>query len=193
MGGGQVVNARKYLPVKADDTTDTAKAAIEIARDLTENQIVFGGNYFTDALPPSPCWIVWDKENTGNFADCELAWASYPKAVRKFTWMWNGMARKGDRSEEGRVRIHPTQKPVGLLAEILEAFTEEGQTVLDLFGGSGSTLIACEKTGRTCYMMEFEAAYVDLIVERWQTYTGKKATTPEGAVFDDLKAAAEQE
>ncbi len=103
------------------------------------------------------------------------------------------MARKGDRSEEGRVRIHPTQKPVGLLAEILEAFTDEGQTVLDLFGGSGSTLIACEKTGRACYMMEFEAAYVDLIVERWQTYTGKKATTPEGVLFDDLKAAAEQE
>lgn len=191
-GRGKIINARKYLPVKADASTDTAKAAIEIAREITQNQIIFGGNYFTDVLPPSSCWIVWDKENgTNDFADCELAWASYPKAVRKFSWLWNGLARKGNHTDEGRVRIHPTQKPVGLLAEILTVYTEEGQSVLDLFGGSGSTLIACEKTGRKCFMMEYEPAYIDLIVERWQTYTGKKATTLDGQLFDDLKGVAE--
>ena len=191
LGKKQIVDSREYLPVKADESTETARKAVEIALSLTEKQIIFGGNYFTDFLTPSSCWLVWDKKNEGtDFADCELAWTSYDRAVRKYEWLWNGLLRAGDRQDEGISRIHPTQKPVGLLAEILNDYTKEGQTVLDLFGGSGSTLIACEKTGRVCYLMEYERAYVDLIIKRWQDYSGKRAfRESDGRFYDDLKNA----
>lgn len=184
---GKLLKTRKYLPVKNDETTETALKAIELAKKITKNQIIFGGNYFSEALPSSPCWLVWDKQNTGDFADCELAWTSFKTAIRKFEWMWNGIARQGIRAEEGKERIHPTQKPVGLLAEILEKYSQPNQTVLDMFGGSGSTLIACEKTNRICTIVEYEPAYVDLIVKRWQEYTGQKAVDfVSGKEFDDL-------
>lgn len=184
---GKLLKTRKYLPVKNDETTETALKAIELAKKITKNQIIFGGNYFSEVLPSSPCWLVWDKQNTGDFADCELAWTSFKTAVRKFEWMWNGLARQGIRAEEGKERIHPTQKPVGLLAEILEKYSQPNQTVLDMFGGSGSTLIACEKTNRICTIVEYESAYVDLIVKRWQEYTGQKAVDfVTGKEFDEL-------
>ena len=182
------VSARKYLAVKDDDSTDTAQKACLIAQKITDNQIIFGGNYFTDFLSASRCWIVWDKKNGDSvFADCELAWTSFTTSVRKFEWLWNGLARQGERAEEGVSRIHPTQKPVGLLTDILNEYSKPVQTVLDLFGGSGSTLIACEKLKRKCLMIEFEPAYVDLIVKRWQDYTGQKAyRESDGVAFDDL-------
>ena len=182
------VSARKYLAVKDDDSTDTAQKACLIAQKITDNQIIFGGNYFTDFLPASRCWIVWDKKNGDSvFADCELAWTSFTTSVRKFEWLWNGLSRQGERAEEGVSRIHPTQKPVGLLTDILNEYSKSDQIVLDLFGGSGSTLIACEKLKRKCLMIEFEPAYVDLIVRRWQEFTGQKAVREkDGIFFDDL-------
>lgn len=184
---GKLLKTRKYLPVKNDETTETALKAIELSKEISKNQIIFGGNYFSEALPSSPCWLVWDKQNTCDFADCELAWTSFNTAIRKFEWMWNGIARKGIRAEEGKERIHPTQKPVGLLSEILEKYSQPNQTILDMFGGSGSTLIACEKTNRICTIVEYEPAYVDLIVKRWQEYTGQKAVDfVTGKEFDDL-------
>ena len=74
-----------------------------------------------------------------------------------------------------RNNFHPTQKPVALAERALRNSAPAGGIVLDLFGGSGSTLIACEKMGRWCFMMEISPAYVDVIVERWQNATGKKA------------------
>ena len=89
--------------------------------------------------------------------------------------MWNGLCRKGDRAIEGKSRVHPTQKPVGLIGEILKDFSDKNGLILDCFGGSGSTLIACEQLNRTCYMMEYEPRYVDVIIDRWETLTGEKA------------------
>lgn len=177
---GKVVKVSDYIPVKGDDTTETAKKAVEIAQQITKNQIIFGGNYFTDFLFPSSCWCVWDKENTGNFADVEMAWTSFNKGAKLYRWLWNGLSRKGDRKTEGKTRVHPTQKPVGLFGEILKDFSEENDSVLDLFGGSGSTLIACEQLNRTCYMMEYEPHYIDVIIKRWEDFTGEKAELIEG-------------
>ena len=75
--------------------------------------------------------------------------------------------------------VHPTQKPVALAEQALTDFTKLRQTVLDLFGGSGSTLIACEKTSRHCRMMELDPAYCDVIVKRWEDFTGNKAILEE--------------
>lgn len=175
-----VIKANEYAPIIGDDTTETAQKNYDIVKDCTKNQIIFGGNYFTDFLKPSRCWIVWDKENTGNFADAELAWTSFDKGVKLYKFMWNGLVREGSRDVEGKTRVHPTQKPVGMLANILEDFTKENDTVLDCFGGSGSTLIACEQLNRRCLMMELDPHYCDVIIKRWETLTGEKAVLIDG-------------
>ena len=169
------VESKTYMPVIGDETTETARANYNVAIMHTQNQIIFGGNYFTDFLPPSRCWIVWDKENTGNFADAELAWTSFDRGVKLYHFMWNGLAREGSRIVEGKTRVHPTQKPVGMLSYILKDFSAENDKVLDCFGGSGSTLIACEQLNRKCYMAELDPHYCDVIINRWEQLTGREA------------------
>lgn len=71
--------------------------------------------------------------------------------------------------------LHPTMKPIKLLAKLLRNSTREDDNVLDLFGGSGSTLLACEQLNRNCFMMELDPKYVDVIIERWEKFTGKTA------------------
>ena len=79
---------------------------------VSQNQIIWGGNFFVEHLQNSSCWIVWDKLNTADFADCELAYTSFKTAVRKFSFIWNGMLQGNMKNKE--IRIHPTQKPVAL-------------------------------------------------------------------------------
>lgn len=125
--------------------------------------IVWGGNYFD--MPPSSCWLVWDKDNgTNDFADCELAWTNMPKAVRKFKWRWNGMLQEkgGDKKE---YRVHPTQKPLALMRWCL-SFCPDAASVLDPFMGSGTTLVACKLEGRTCVGVEREERYCEMAVKR---------------------------
>ena len=180
VGGGKVVKVNNYIPIKGDDTTETAQENYNIISQITDNQIIFGGNYFTDFLPPKSCWCIWDKENTGNFADVEMAWTSFDKGAKLYRWLWNGMSRKGERSLEEKKRVHPTQKPVGMLAEILKDFSKENDNILDCFGGSGSTLMACEQLSRNCFMIEYEPHYVDVIIARWEQFTGQKAVLLNG-------------
>ena len=180
VGGKNWVESKTYSSIIGDDTTDTARESYNIASIYAENQIIFGGNYFTDFLPPSRCWIVWDKQNTGNFADAELAWTSFDKGVKLYHFMWNGLAREGNRKAEGVTRVHPTQKPVGLMGYILGDFSNESDKILDLFGGSGSTLIACEQLNRKCFMCELDPHYCDVIINRWETFTGRGAVLING-------------
>lgn len=174
VGGQNIVEATTYSPVRNDDSTETAKAFYELCVGLgLESFIIWGGNYFTDFLPPSSCWLVWDKENTGNFADVEMAWTCFSGGAKLYRWMWNGMARKGEMAIEGKSRLHPTQKPVGLTAEILSDFNFA--EILDGFLGSGTTLIAAEQLDRRCFGLEIEPKYCDVVIERWQNLTGEKA------------------
>lgn len=176
-----VCPVNEYRNIIGDENTDAARDLWGIIKDKIKNAIIFGGNYFTDFLEPSPCWIVWDKQTgENNFADIELAWTSFNRHARLYKWMWNGMAREGDRESEGIKRVHPTQKPVGLFRKILEEFSNGGDVVLDAFGGAGTTLIACEQTGRKCYMMELDPHYCDIIIDRWERLTGGKAVLLNG-------------
>lgn len=174
VGAENLAKNRTYLEVKGDDTTDTAEKSYQIMKDVSKNQIIFGGNYFVNFLPFSPSWLIWDKRvnmTSNNFADGEMAWCSFNTPVRIYKQLWNGMIREGEHDD----RVHPTQKPVRMLGEILKDFTEQENTILDLFGGSGSTLMACEQLNRQCYMMEYEPHYIDVIIKRWEKFTGKKA------------------
>ena len=161
-----IPKARQYDPVIGDENTDAARAHYNLAVEFSNNQVIFGGNYFADFLPVRKCWIVWDKQNGkgNNFADGELAWTSFNKPLKIYQWRWTGMIRKGKHAIEGKVRIHPTQKPVGVIQSILEDFSNEGVSVLDCFAGSGSTLIACEISNRTCYAMELSSGYCEKII-----------------------------
>ena len=172
-----IVPATRYAPIIGDTSTETARKAYEIAKDFSDMQIFFGGNYFTDFLPPSRCWIVWDKgvPDKAFFAPVELAWVSKDANAKLYKFLWSGLCREGDRKIEGKKRIHPTQKPVGLCADILKDFTDDNASVLDLFGGSGSTLIACEQLDRVCYMCELDPKYCDVIIKRYENLTGQKA------------------
>ena len=174
VGGGKIVDSKEYPVIVGDESTDSARKAISLL-DSIKNKIIFGGNYFTDFLPPSRCWIIWDKENPGNcFADAELAWTSFDKNVKLYHWLWNGLSRKGERAEELKSRVHPTQKPVGLFKLILQDYSETDEVVIDPFLGSGTTLIACENTGRKCRGIEISPEYCAVVLERFKDATGKE-------------------
>lgn len=127
-------------------------------------QICFGGNFY--ALPPSSCWLVWDKLNGANdFADCELAWSNLPGAVRIFRHRWNGMIRQGNEP-----RWHPTQKPIALMRWSL-SFAPHAQLILDPFAGSGTTLVAAKQLGRKSIGIEIEEKYCAIAAERLRNTT----------------------
>lgn len=132
---------------------------------VSKHQIIFGGNYYTDYLPPSSCWIVWDKDNgKTHFADCELAWTNYKSAVRKIKWRWSGMLQEDMKHKEKR--YHPTQKPIAVMRWIIERYAKPGETILDPFMGSGSTLIAATQLGYDCIGIEREADYCEIAKSR---------------------------
>jgi site-specific DNA-methyltransferase (adenine-specific) len=156
-----VIQAKNYGIEEWDNAIPGEEYFKEMSR-ISKNQIIFGGNYF--GLPPSPCWLVWDKDNSGDFADCELAWTSFKSAVRKFKFRWNGMLQENMKHKE--IRYHPTQKPVALFMDILEKYSCPGDLVLDPFLGSGTTAIACIKTGRHYIGIEQSGEYCEIARKR---------------------------
>ncbi len=162
-----------YRPIIGDDKPFNPKPLLEHA----PLQIIWGANHFSHELPTSPHWIVWNKEMPSgtDFSGAELAWTNIDKrAVKVYKFTWAGMTRQGDRKDELTKRVHPTQKPVGLFEMILNDYAPD--SVIDLYLGSGSTLIACEKTNRKCYGMEIDPQYVQVVIDRWEKFTGQKAT-----------------
>ena len=140
-----------------------------------ESVVTWGANHYANLLPPSARWLVWDKREgdaINKNSDCELAWCSQGGSARLFHHKWNGMIKASERQDK---RMHPTQKPIALFEWVFECI-ESGNLILDLFLGSGSTLIAAEKTNRKCYGMELDPKYCDVIVKRWEDFTGKKAS-----------------
>lgn len=132
---------------------------IDAIRNASNWQAMFGGNYFH--LPPTSCWLVWDKLNGDNdFADCELAWTNWPKAVRRIQWRWNGMIRQG-----GEDRFHPTQKPLAVMKWVID-LCPKADIILDPFMGSGTTGVAAVQMGRKFIGIEREPRYFDIACER---------------------------
>jgi len=147
-----------------DDSVNVAKDAYRISVSMNiELMIFWGANYYSSCLPDATCWLVWDKNNgQSDQMDCELAWTNLKGVTRQYT-----------QSSEKIHRVHPTQKPVSLAEWCFIRWP--ANNILDLFGGSGSTLIACEKLKRKCFMMELDPKYCDVIIKRYENYTGKKA------------------
>jgi DNA modification methylase len=169
-------------PVIGDDSTQTAIDAYELCKGLKIPLLFFwGGNYFADKFPITSSWVIWDKrENKGqdDNADCEMAWTNRGGPSRVFYHLWKGCIRKSEKNEK---KVHPTQKPVELAVWSIKDYPKKKvDDVLDLFLGSGSTLIACEKTNRKCYGMELDPHYCDVIITRWEQFTGKQGELTNG-------------
>ena len=158
------------------DKSPPEKSLIDAIRNASTWQAFFGGNYFE--LPPTSCWLVWDKLNGDNdFADCELAWTNWPKAVRRIQWRWNGMIRQGN--EE---RSHPTQKPLAVMSWVI-GLCQKADIILDPFMGSGTTGVAAAQMGRKFIGIEREPRYFDIACERIER------AYAQGTLFDPAERA----
>lgn len=158
IGGDKCGEAKNYTKKDWDEKAPNLQYFEELKR-VSKNQIIWGANHFIGNIPDanSSCWIVWDKCNTGNFADCELAYSSFDTAVRKFQFRWNGMLQEDMSNKE--IRIHPTQKPVRLYTWLLTNYAKEGDRILDTMVGSASSLIACHQLGFDVVGCELDEEY----------------------------------
>jgi DNA modification methylase len=122
--------------------------------------IVFGANYYQ--VPPSSSWLVWDKKNTGIYADCELAWSNTGKPAKLIQYMWNGMLRANGEQRGD----HPTQKPIGVMKWAIGHVPPPAETILDPFMGSGTTGVAAVQMGRSFIGIEREEKYFQIACRR---------------------------
>ena len=148
-----------------------------------KEMFVWGYQYYPEKLGRGGL-IVWNKKRESQAAnphgDFELCWSRRER--NKMCWLeWGGFKNK----EKGEDRLHTTQKPVALALWFFENWGKGLSRIIDLFGGSGSTMIACEKTGRECYMMELDPKYCDVIIKRWKDFTGNDATL-DGKKYNDM-------
>lgn len=159
IGGNNCGKAKCYIQKDWDKEPPSLEYFKELMR-VSKNQIIWGANHFISRMPfDSSCWIIWDKDNSGNFADCEIAWTSFNTAVRKYKFRWNGMIQNDMKNKE--IRIHPTQKPVALYRWILENYAKPGNLILDTHAGSFSSAVACKEKGFSGVFCELDKEYFD--------------------------------
>lgn len=157
--GGMLAAKRHYEATDWDAAPPSTELLLRLIA-LGRNAILFGGNYF--GLPPSRCWLVWDKEVNGEFADCELAWTNIDKPVRRIRHMWNGMLRKGQEERND----HPTQKPLDVMKWAIGQVPGEVTSIMDPFLGSGTTGVAAVQMGLSFVGIERHEPYFDLACKR---------------------------
>ena len=147
-----------------DKNIPTEEYFLQLAR-VSKNQIIWGGNYMTDYLYPSPCWVLWDKgfSEDVTFAQYEMAWTSFKSSAKKYDF--NAAANKN--------RIHPTQKPVKLYQWLLTNYAKPGQRILDTHLGSGSSAIAAHYFGCDFVGCELDPDYYKAAKDRFNRETSQ--------------------
>lgn len=168
--GDHTHTGNRFKKIEGDDKDYDPNPILAIE---AKRKFIWGADYFYNKLPSGGCFIAWDKRNEnldrvpGNTT--EFCWA-YPSTRRTSARIiWSG--HYGMSGDDSGKRVHPTQKPIKLAEWFFDQWGKETKTVVDIYGGSGSTLIACEKTKRKCFMMELDPHYVDVIVSRFCKFT----------------------
>ena len=185
--GNSCAKRRDYKRSEEWDVKPPKEYFDELFR-VSKSQIIFGGNYFSDILPPSRSFIVWDKrckpEMTNSFADCEYAWMSSDLGVaRVFRYIWNGMLQGNpsdgmtvnpDKSSNEQ-RFHATQKPIALYRWIYKNYAKPGMRILDTHLGSGSSRIAAYDAGLDFVGCEIDKDYFEAQERRFEAYTAQQS------------------
>ena len=161
-GRGLLAPVRDWLPVHGDDAPFDPAPILALGVPT----VLWGANWFSDKLPPSSGWLVWDKERPDDLdqATCELAWTNYVKGVRRFRHLWNGMMKASERGES----YHPTQKPVALFSWTFAlpwSFAPD-DLILDPYCGSGPCGVAAIRAGFRYLGIEREPQYVAIARRR---------------------------
>jgi DNA modification methylase len=164
---GALAECNDFPPIYGDDEPYDPAPVLRFSR-----VVLFGANHFTDRLPPSPSWIVWDKragltskrgDAFNDNGDAEMAWTNLGGPVRVISHLWMGMLKDSERNER---RVHPTQKPVALFYRIIQEHTSEGDLILDPYMGSGPVVRAARDLGRRCIGVELSEAYCEIAAKR---------------------------
>lgn len=159
-------NAEKFYRDNDWDKVRPTKEYFDELKRISKNQIVWGGNYFTDLLEPARCYIVWDKKTGANsYADCELALTNIDSNARIYTKFWLGAHAK-----DGYDRIHPTQKPINLYKFLLQNYATKGDKIIDTHLGSGSIAVACYDEGFDLVGLEIDKDYFEEASKRLKLY-----------------------
>ena len=177
-----VKSGKKYDAVIGDNQDFKPELIETVTNNFNycKEMFLWGADYYAELLKEKNkgSWFVWDKRLDDNadkmYGSCfELCWSKNKHKRDIARIKWAGIF--GTEQEFDHKRHHPTQKPINLAMWFLERYSKTDNVIVDLYGGSGSTLIACEQLNRKCYMMEMSPKYVDVIIKRWEEYTGKKA------------------
>ena len=164
-------NAQHHVKKDWDSERPSIEHFSELHR-VSKNQIIWGGNYFADLLPPKKGWVFWDKKitnaNNTNFSDGELAWTSFDCILRRYTYDWIGFGYLNNPQKEKKT--HPTQKPVQLYKWLLENYAEHNQKIFDGWGGSMSIAIACWDLGFDLDICEMDTDYFNDAVKRFENH-----------------------
>lgn len=159
MGSGK----HKFKKDKTWDSIIPTKDYFEELFRISKNQIIWGGNYFTEFLNPTPHWLIWDKRNPNlSFAEGEMAWVRYGNNLRIFN-KYSALVENGG-------KIHPTEKPIDLYRWILQKYAKDSYKIFDSHGGSMSIAIACDKEGFDLDICELDKEYFDAAIKRFNTY-----------------------
>lgn len=160
-------NGYRHIKKNWDNEVPSAEYFIELQR-VSKNQIVWGWNYYVSYFNDCPSYIVWNKEASGNYSDCEMAWCSIKGTNKIFKWLWNGF-----RKQQPEARIHPTQKPVALYDWIYSKFAVEGQKILDTHLGSGSSRISANKAKLNFVGCEIDEEYFNKQNKRHEEFVSQ--------------------
>jgi len=170
VGGGKLAKVKDYGKKEWDSNIPSSEYFKELQR-VSKNQIIWGGNYMIEHLQNTPCFLIWDKNNTGNFADAELAWTSFKTATRIFKSTWNGMLQHDMKNKD--IRIHPTQKPIRLYEWLLMNYAKENDKILDTHLGSGSIALACHNLGFELTACELDKEYYNASIKRIENHVAQ--------------------
>lgn len=159
---------------------------------------LWGADYYMSSLPKHGSWICWDKVGDSNLdampgASFELCWSKDKHKRHHITIIWRGCFGH-NRKTDGDKKVHPTQKPVKLAVQIFDRWAKDKTNIVDLYLGSGSTMIACQKQNKRGFFMEIDPHYVDVAIRRWMTFTGEMAyrQEPDGSMtsYEEIKNGA---
>ena len=174
----EVNKGKKYKKVLNDDKPFDASLIYKYFQSVDE-QFWWGADYYRRTIADtelSGSWLVWDKR-VDEYLDSvigsafELCWSRTRHQRKILRYQWTNYT---SHENAGHKRAHPTEKPVAMLIQIINDYAPDRCVIVDLFGGAGSTLIAAQETNRTCYLMELDPQYVDVICARYQKHTGNQ-------------------